>query len=195
MSVRLQSPTTPHRTRCDTEFRNFQILQRYYYVHHTLCNTPSEVRGCLLWSNAVIFLLYALCISTANGTKAIKSFTSFQIKHYAKWRKIWFPDFSWIPGLQLRDSEPAFPVSSLLLWELGVGGDILRKICSSKLEGGACGWLCSKAPSGDHKGQVLSFISQVLTVKHKLESRLLGEISITSYMQMTPPLWQKVKRS
>ena len=24
--------------------------------------------------------------------------------------------------------------------------------------------------------------------KHKLESRLLGEISITSYMQMTPPL-------
>ena len=32
-------------------------------------------------------------------------------------------------------------------------------------------------------------------VKHKLESRLLGEISITSDMQMTPPLWQKVKRT
>ena len=29
--------------------------------------------------------------------------------------------------------------------------------------------------------------------KHKLESRLPGEISITSGMQMTPPLWQKVK--
>ena len=27
--------------------------------------------------------------------------------------------------------------------------------------------------------------------KHKLESRLLGEISVTSDMQMTPPLWQK----
>ena len=27
-------------------------------------------------------------------------------------------------------------------------------------------------------------------VKHKLESRLPGEISITSDMQMTPPLWQ-----
>ena len=27
--------------------------------------------------------------------------------------------------------------------------------------------------------------------KHKLESRLPGEISITSDMQMTPPLWQK----
>ena len=31
--------------------------------------------------------------------------------------------------------------------------------------------------------------------KHKLESRLPGEISITSDMQMIPPLWQKVKRS
>ena len=29
--------------------------------------------------------------------------------------------------------------------------------------------------------------------KHKLESRLPWEISITSDMQMTPPLWQKVK--
>ena len=31
-------------------------------------------------------------------------------------------------------------------------------------------------------------------MKHKLESRLLGEISITSDMQMTPPLMQKAKR-
>ena len=32
-------------------------------------------------------------------------------------------------------------------------------------------------------------------MKHKLESRLPGEISITSDIQMTPPLWQKVKRN
>ena len=30
--------------------------------------------------------------------------------------------------------------------------------------------------------------------EHKVESRLLGEISITSDIQMTPPLWQKVKK-
>ena len=29
--------------------------------------------------------------------------------------------------------------------------------------------------------------------KHKLESGLMGEISITSDVQMTPPLWQKAK--
>jgi len=31
-------------------------------------------------------------------------------------------------------------------------------------------------------------------MKHKLGSRLPGEISITSDMQMTPPLWQKKNR-
>ena len=31
-------------------------------------------------------------------------------------------------------------------------------------------------------------------MKHKLESRLPGEISITSDMQTKPPLWQKAKK-
>ena len=31
-------------------------------------------------------------------------------------------------------------------------------------------------------------------MKHKLESRFLEEISITSDRQMTPPIWQKVKK-
>ena len=32
-------------------------------------------------------------------------------------------------------------------------------------------------------------------MNHKLESRFLGGISITSDMQMTPPLWQKAKKN
>ena len=32
-------------------------------------------------------------------------------------------------------------------------------------------------------------------MKHKLESRLQGEISITSDMQMTLPFWQKRRRT
>ena len=32
-------------------------------------------------------------------------------------------------------------------------------------------------------------------MKHKLESRLPGEISITSDMQITPPLWERVKKN
>ena len=59
---------------------------------------------------------------------------------------------------------------------------------------------------GVHQGYILSsclfnFYAEYITrntgleEKHKLESRLPGEISITSDMQMTPPLWQKVKRN
>ena len=32
-------------------------------------------------------------------------------------------------------------------------------------------------------------------MKHTLKSRLPGEVSITSDMQMTPPLWQKAKKN
>ena len=32
-------------------------------------------------------------------------------------------------------------------------------------------------------------------MKHKLKSRLLGEILITSDMQITSPLWQKAKKN
>ena len=32
-------------------------------------------------------------------------------------------------------------------------------------------------------------------MKHKLESRLPGEISVTSDTQMTPPLWQKARKN
>jgi len=32
-------------------------------------------------------------------------------------------------------------------------------------------------------------------MQHRLESRLPGEMSITSDMQMTPPLWQKARRN
>ena len=58
---------------------------------------------------------------------------------------------------------------------------------------------------GVHQGCILSpaYLTYVQNTswetldwkKHKLESTLPGEISITSGMQMTAPLWQKVKRN
>ena len=55
---------------------------------------------------------------------------------------------------------------------------------------------------GVHQGCILSpcllnffYCKMPGWMKHELESRLPGEISITSDMQMTPPLWQKVKRN
>ena len=58
---------------------------------------------------------------------------------------------------------------------------------------------------GVHQGCILSpclfnFYAQYIVrnpglEEAQLESRLLGEISITSDMQMTQPLWQKVKKN
>ena len=57
---------------------------------------------------------------------------------------------------------------------------------------------------GVHQGCISSpFLSNICSAScempgwmmHKLQSTLLGEISITSDMQMTPLLWQKVKRN
>ena len=64
---------------------------------------------------------------------------------------------------------------------------------------------CFQIGKGVHRGCILSpclfnlYAEYIMRnpnwKKHKLESRLPGEISITSDMQMTPPLWQKVKRN
>ena len=39
------------------------------------------------------------------------------------------------------------------------------------------------------------YIMRNAGLEHKLESRLLGEISITSDMQMTSTLWEKAKKN
>ena len=39
------------------------------------------------------------------------------------------------------------------------------------------------------------YIMQNALIKHKIESKLFEEISITSDIQMTPPLWQRLKRN
>ena len=64
---------------------------------------------------------------------------------------------------------------------------------------GTIDWL--QIGKGVHQGCILSpclfnlYAETLDWKKHKLESRLPGEISITSDMEMTPPLWQKVKRN
>ena len=55
----------------------------------------------------------------------------------------------------------------------------------------------SPIPSWQIDGETVETVIDFIlgAPKHKLESRLPGEISITLDMQMTPPLWQKGKRN
>ena len=71
-----------------------------------------------------------------------------------------------------------------------------------KTKHGKTNWF--KTGKGVHQGSILSpclfnlyaeYIMRNAGLEHKLESRLPGQISITSDMQMTPPLWQKEKKN
>ena len=97
----------------------------------------------------------------------------------------------------------------LKTWEyqttLSVSWETCIKDKKQRLEQNMKQWICSKL--GKEYVKVVYCHPAYLTSmqstswetlgwkKHKLESRLPGEISITSDMQMTPPLWQKGKRN
>ena len=84
---------------------------------------------------------------------------------------------------------------------------LLRNLCASqeatvRTRHGTMDWF--KIGKGVHQGCILSpclyYIQNTSCemsdwMKYKLESSLLGEISITLDMQTTPPLWQKAKRN
>ena len=85
-----------------------------------------------------------------------------------------------------------------LLWNLYAGQE-----ATVRTGHGTTDWF--QKGKGVHQGCILSpclfnfygehIMQNTVLMKHKLESRLPGEISITSGMQVTPPLWQKVKKN
>ena len=98
-----------------------------------------------------------------------------------------------------------------ILQEMGIPDHLiclLRNLCAGqeatvRTEHGTADWF--QIGKGVRQGCILSpclfnlyaeYIMKNAGLEEiQLESRLPGEISITSDMQMTPPLWQKVKRN
>ena len=98
-----------------------------------------------------------------------------------------------------------------ILQEMGIADDLtclLKNLYAGpeatvRIGHGTTDWF--QVGKGVHQGCILSpslfnFYAEHIKrmpgwMKHKLESRLPGEISITSDMQMTPPLWQTVKKN
>ena len=80
-----------------------------------------------------------------------------------------------------------------LWWSRGVG----ERLTGRGSDSVCCTTETNTTLSGNYtpkKGRQKQIFREVYTMmKHKLESRLPGEISVISDMQMTPTLWQKVK--
>ena len=124
-------------------------------------------------------------------TRAFQKSINFCFSDYTK-------AFVWITTnsrkiLKRREFQITLPVS----WETGMW--IKKQQLEQDTEqwtGSKLGKECDKAVYCHH--DYLTYMQSTAWEtlgwrKDKLESRLQGEIGITSDMQMTPPLWQKVK--
>ena len=92
-------------------------------------------------------------------------------------------------------AESEEELKSLLMKVKGESEKVGLKLNIHKTKIMASGPITSWEIDGETVETVSDFMFFLDWRKHKLDSRLLGETSITSDMQITPPLWQKVKRN
>ena len=123
------------------------------------------------------------------GKKAKMISASFtKLKSLTVWiTKIWGKYFKW------WEHQTILPAS----WEICI------QVKKQQLEPDMEQWISSKFRKGGNQGCILSPCIFILYPEYtmwnarldEVQAGLLGELSITSDMQMTLPLWQKVKRN
>ena len=118
--------------------------------------------------------------STSTSLTTPRTLTIWIVTNFGKFLKRW----------EYQTSLPAFCKTCMQIKNLQLEPDVLQQTDSKLGKGYVKAVYCHPA----YLTYMQSTSCEMLGWKHKLESRLLGEISITSDMQMTPPLWQKVKR-
>ena len=123
----------------------------------------------------------------------------------------WFQDAAFFTAPKASGSLKGSTINWKILKEMGIPDHLtclLRNLYAGqeatvKTGHGTTDWF--QIGKGEHQGCILSpclfnFYAEYIMrnaglKKHELESGLPGEISIISDMQMTSPLWQKVKRN
>ena len=119
----------------------------------------------------------------ANIRCIIEKAREFQKKISTAWLSTLKPLLGWITT-NCGNFFKRWKTLSCLLRNLYVGQE-----ATVRTRQGTMDWF--QIGKGVHQGCILS----PCWMKHKLESSLQGEISIISDMEMTPPLWQNIKRN
>ena len=151
------------------------------------------------------FQMFKLVLEKAKEPEIKLPTSAGSLKKQESSRKISISALSTMPSFQLVDHNKLWKI----LKEMGIADHLtclLRNLyvgqeATVRTGHGTTDWF--QIGKGVCQGCILSpwlfnlYAEYIMTnaglMKHKLDSRLLGEISITSDMQMTPPLWQKVK--
>ena len=116
--------------------------------------------------NVIKHIFFWLCGSQQTG------------KFFKRWKNQTTLHASWKICMQVKKQH----------WELDIEqqtGSKLGKVCNKAV-------YCHPASLTSMQSTLCEMLGWL---KHKLESRLPGEKSMTSDMQMTPPLWQKAKKN
>ena len=148
------------------------------------------------------------CFRKGRGTRDQIANTHWIMEKAREFQKnIYFCFIEYVKAFDCVDHNKRWKI----LKEMGISDHLtclLRNLCAGqeatvRTGHGTTDWF--QIGKGVRQGCILSpclfnfYVEYIMQnpgwMKHKLESRLLREISITSDMQMTPPLWKKVKRN
>ena len=172
----------------------------YYLYNISLVSGDTEINVVI---NAIAVISY-ISVIINRGTKDQIASISLTIEKEREFQKnIYFCFIDYTKALDCVDHNKLWKI----LQEMGIPDQLsclLRNLnagqeATVRTGNGTMDWL--QIRKGIHQGCILSpclynFYAEYSCempgwMKHKLESRMPGEISISSDMQMTPPLWQK----
>ena len=134
-----------------------------------------------IWKGVCQDCILSLCLFNLYAEYIRASLVAQMVKHLSAMQETWVQSLGWEDPLEKEMAAHSSILAWKIPWTMEPGR--LHGVSKSQKR------LRFPFPFQSTSCKILGWM------KHKLEPRLLGEISITSDMQITPPLWQKAKKN
>ena len=134
-----------------------------------------------IWKGVCQDCILSLCLFNLYAEYIRASLVAQMVKHLSAMQETWVQSLGWEDPLEKEMAAHSSILAWKIPWTMEPGR--LHGVSKSQKR------LRFPFPFQCTSCKILGWM------KHKLEPRLLGEISITSDMQITPPLWQKAKKN